>query len=68
MAHEVRVLHSNDFGYIGTCENCGHIHIELGNFMAVVNQESFREIVKDFRKKEEYVPHILVLTPSGRKN
>lgn len=67
MSHEIKILHSNEFGYIGTCENCGHIHLELGSFMAVVNQKSFYAIAEDFSKKEEVMPYVLVLTPNGKK-
>ena len=65
MAHEIRVLHSNRFGYVGTCENCGHIHLELGSFIAVVSQDAFFAIVKDFKKKASSLPYILVMTPNG---
>ncbi len=67
MENNFRVLHENNIGYVATCLNCDKIHVEIGNFMSIVSEDSFQMIVKDFRAKSKYKKFYLSETPSGYK-
>lgn len=67
MPHQLKILHANDFGYVAICEDCDHIHVELGSFMAIVCQSSFKMILEDFKQKNSLKTYFLNQTPSGNK-
>ncbi len=67
MTHQFKVLHENELGYIAICTDCNNIHIELGSFMSIVSQRSFRLITEDFKAKKTLQSYYLTATPSGLK-
>ena len=67
MCTNQKTLHQNQVGYITICNNCDHLHIEIGSFMAVLCKHSFEMIIKDFKKIDARKQKHKFLTPSGEK-
>jgi hypothetical protein len=53
MCDTQNILHQNKIGYISTCKECNHFHIEIGSFMIILKQKSFNRLLKDFQNKRE---------------
>ena len=47
------ILHQNKIGYVSVCNECEHIHIEIGTFMVVFRQKSFKRFLNDLQKKKK---------------
>jgi hypothetical protein len=53
MCDTQNILHQNKIGYISTCKECNHFHIEIGSFMIILKQKSFERLLSDLQKKKE---------------
>ena len=67
MCNNLKTLHQNDIGYIGICENCENLHVEVGNFMSSICKQGFRAMVNDFQTKRRFRERHYVNTPTGAK-
>jgi hypothetical protein len=67
MCDNLKTLHQNEIGYIGICENCDNLHIEVGNFLSCICKPSFKLMVKDFNNKKRFKERRYAQTPTGLK-
>ena len=47
------ILHQSKIGYVSICKECNHFHIEIGSFMIILKQKSFKRLLKDLQNKRE---------------
>jgi len=52
MCDTQNILHQSNIGYVSTCKECTHLHIEIGSFMTILHQKSFERLIKDFQKRK----------------
>jgi hypothetical protein len=67
MCDNLRTLHQNEIGYIGICEECDNLHIQIGNFLSCISKSSFRLMLSDFNNKKRFRDRQSVNTPTGPK-
>jgi hypothetical protein len=51
----LETLHKSSAGKVMICRACKNMHLELGNLLAVVSEESFDLIIDEFRERSEQV-------------
>lgn len=53
MCDTQKILHQSKIGYVSICNECEHIHIEIGSFMMILYPKSFERLLKDLQKKKK---------------
>lgn len=63
----LKVLHQNSAGKTRTCCECGNLHLEIGNLLAIVSEESLGMIIEEFKMKKNYIRMNSIETIGSKK-
>lgn len=61
------IIEQNEAGIVAICDQCEHLHLEIGTFTSVVSRESFEDICRFFIERKSNIGYLLVKTPSGKR-
>lgn len=64
---DLRIIHENDFGYIGQCHCCGEIQFCLGNVFSFMAEAEFLRLHSSLKKINNRFESCLFDMPNGEK-